>query len=209
MDFYQDHQVHEHPLIIGRHALIRSNTVIYAGSKIGDNFQTGHYASIREDSQIGSHVSVGTLCNIQGDCQIGNYVRMHSNVQIGQLSKIDDYVWISPNVVLMNDPTPPSNNLYGVHVCSFAIIATGALIHAGVTLHEDCLVAANTVVGSDVPQFKLVRGNPAKIITDTRYIRNMRTSEKIYPWRYHFKRAMPWEDSDYNEWYESLEIVKE
>lgn len=66
MDFYQDHQVHEHPLTIGRHALIRSNTVIYAGSKIGDNFQTGHYASIREDSQIGSHVSVGTLCNIQG-----------------------------------------------------------------------------------------------------------------------------------------------
>ena len=113
MDFCIGRKKHCHPLIIGKDALIRSGSIIYAGSTMGEGFQTGHQVTIREKAKIGNHVSVGTLSDIQGNCEIGNYVRMHSNVHIGQLSVADDFVWIYPYVVLTNDLTPPSDHFVG------------------------------------------------------------------------------------------------
>lgn len=140
-------------MCIGADALIRSWSIVYTGSEIGEHFQTGHQVTIREKSSIGDHVSVGTLSDIQGNCEIGNYVRLHSNVHIGQLSKIDDYVRIFPYVVLTNDPTPSSENFVGVHVRSFAIVATSSVILLGIEIYEDSLVAAGVVVTKDVPQY--------------------------------------------------------
>lgn len=207
MSWYEKEGSNKHALLIGEKAFIRSGTIIYSNSKIGDYLQTGHFASIREKTEVGNHVSIGTLCNIQGYCKIGNYVRMHSNVQIGQKSIVDDYVWIFPNVVLTNDPNPPSDELLGSHICSFAIIATGAIILPGRTIHEDSLVAAGAVVGEDVEKYSVVRGNPAKKVLDVRYIRNLKDGKKMYPWKYRFGRAMPWEGQEYEKWRKSLDIT--
>lgn len=207
MDFCVDRKYHKHPLKIGKNSLIRSGSIIYGDSNIGESFQTGHQVTIREKSQIGDHVSIGTLSDIQGTCTIGNYVRLHSNVHIGQHSKIDDFVWIFPYVVLTNDPTPPSENFVGVHVCSFAIIATGALVMPGMEIGSDSLVAAGAIVTKPVEPYAVVAGNPGKVISDVRKIRNKITGEPAYPWRYHFKRAMPWEESDFNTWFASLDIA--
>ena len=206
MDFYRDRQVHVHPLTIGENALIRSGTIIYGDCTIGSNFQTGHRVTIREKAVIGDNVSIGTLSDIQGDCRIGSYVRMHSNVHIGQLSVIDDFVWIFPYVVLTNDPTPPSEHFVGVHVCSFAIVATNAIIMPGVTIGQDALVGAGAIVTRDVAAYVVTVGNPAKAISDVRSIKNKITGEPAYPWRQHFKRAMPWADSSFDTWYNSLDL---
>ena len=205
MDFYRDRSHHAHPLNIGHNALIRSGSIIYSGSDIGDNFQTGHQVTIREKARIGNNVSVGTLSDIQGDCDIGNYVRMHSNVHIGQLSKIDDCVWIFPYVVLTNDPTPPSENMLGVHIHSFAIVATSTVVLPGIEIMSDSLVGAGSVVNRDVEPYAVVVGNPAKQRADIRDMKNKITGEKVYPWRYHFDRAMPWEEIGFDEWYNSLD----
>lgn len=90
-------------------------------------------------------------------------MRLHSNVHIGQLSRIDDFVWIFPYVVLTNDPTPPSENFVGVHVHSFAIVATGAIVMPGLEIGQDCLVAAGAIVTKQVEPYAVVAGNPAKI----------------------------------------------
>lgn len=206
MDFYRGGENKRHRLAIGNHALIRSGSVLYGSSEIGDDFQTGHNVTIRENTRIGNHVSVGTLSDIQGNCKIGNYVRLHSNVFMGQLSEIEDYVWIFPYVVLTNDPTPPSENFIGVHIQSFAIVAADSIILPGITVEEDTLVAAGAVVTKDVKQFAVVGGNPAKPISDIRNVKNKVTGENVYPWRYHFDRAMPWEGIGYEKWYESLKI---
>lgn len=190
----------ELPLCIGNQALIRSNTIIYGGSEIGDYFQTGHNVMIREKSIIGNHVSIGNYSDIQGSVKIGNYVRLHSNDRVEQFSQIDDYVWIFPGVELTNDPTPPSNDLVGVHVHSFAIICAKALVVAGREVKGDSLVAAGAVVTKDVEQYTVVAGNPARVIADIRDIRNKITGKPVYPWRYYFDRAMPWEDIGYDFW---------
>ncbi|RDU22120.1 acyltransferase [Anaerosacchariphilus polymeriproducens] len=205
MDFFKTRNPGKHPLVIGENAIIRSGTIIYGDSTIGDHFQTGHNVTIREKAKIGNHVSFGTLSDIQGDCEIGNYVRAHSNVHIGQKSVIDDFVWIFPYTVLMNDPTPPSEVMLGVHIESFAIVATGSLLLPGVTVEKDTLIAAGSVVIKDVKETSIVGGNPAKVISDISKIKNRFTGEKVYPWRYTFKRGMPWEDSDYDTWYAQIE----
>lgn len=206
MDFYRDRKYHEHNLSIGQRALIRSGSIIYNESSIGDDFQTGHQVTIREKTKIGNHVSIGTLSDIQGNCKIGNYVRLHSNVHIGQLSQIDDYVWIFPYVILTNDPTPPSDNFVGVTVKSFAIIATGAIIMPGMVIEQDSLIGAGAIVTKSVAEYAVVAGNPAKQITDVRKIHSKITGELVYPWRYHFNRSMPWEESDFESWYNSLDV---
>jgi len=207
MDFYKNNRKNGvHPLIIGENAILRSGTIIYGDCNIGDNFQTGHKACIREFSQIGNNVSVGTLSDIQGFCKIGNYVRMHSYCHIAQKTILEDYVMLFPRVTFTNDPTPPCENLVGTTVKSFAVITTSVTILPGIVIEGDSLIAAGATVTKDVKEFSVIGGVPGKVIGDVRDIKNHVTGERVYPWRYTFKRGLPWEDSDYETWYNSLNI---
>lgn len=186
--------------IIGNNALIRSHCIIYHSIEIGNNFQTGHRVTIREKSIIGNNVRIGTLSDVQGDCKIENYVNIHSNVHVGQKSKINDFVWIFPYCVLTNDPTPPSNKLYGVEIEKFAVIATGSIILPGIKIGEGVLVGAKTLVNRNVEKETVVIGNPMKNIGDVRKLKDKDTGESAYPWQYTFERGMPWENIGYLEW---------
>lgn len=205
MDFINDRKYHKHELTVGESAIIRSGTILYSGSVIGSYFQTGHHVTVREDALIENHVSVGTLSDIQGKCKIGNYTRLHSNVHIGRSSRIDDCCWIYPYVVLTNDPTPPSETEWGVHVHSFAIIATNSIILPGVEIFSDSLIGAGAIVNKNVEKYSVVVGNPGKCIGDIREVKNRETGENYYPWRYHFDRAMPWENYGFDRWVDSLD----
>ena len=93
---------------IGKGAIIRSHTVIYAGNRIGDNFQTGNKVNIRESNEIGDNVSIGTLSVIEHHVRIGNGVRMHSQVFVPEFTVIEDDAWLGPNVVITNAKYPLS-----------------------------------------------------------------------------------------------------
>lgn len=205
MDYMQDHEYHRHELTIGKKAIIRSGSIIYGGSRIGNDFQTGHQVTIREESEIGNNVSIGTLSDIQGRCKLGNYVRLHSNVHVGMHSRIDDCVWIFPYVVLTNDPMPPSENVFGCHIHSFAIIATNAILLPGIEVKNDALIGAGSVVTKDVNEYEVVFGNPAKVNGDVRDMKDRVSGEAHYPWRCHFDRAMPWNEYGFDEWHNTLE----
>lgn len=203
MDFYSDRINKVHPLIIGENALIRSETIIYGDTTIGNNFQTGHRVTIREKSQIANNVRIGTLSDVQEECIIGDYVSLHSNVFVGEKSVIKDFVWIFPHVTLTNDPTPPSQNLLGVTIEAYAAVAAGSIILPGVTIGEDSLVGAGSVVTRNVEKETVVIGNPASKICLTRDIKSKLTGQQIYPWKYTFSRGMPWDKIGYDEWLKS------
>lgn len=191
-------------LSIGAHALIRSGSIIYAGTQIGDSFECGHRVTIREKAEIGHHVRIGTLSDIQGHCSIGNYVRLHSNVHIGHKSVIRDFVWIFPYVVLTNDPHPPSNTLIGVTVEEFAVIATMSVILPGVTVGSGSLVGASSLVRADVAAEAVVVGNPARQVATVREVKSKFDGSVVYPWRETFDRGMPWEGIGYESWRRSV-----
>ena len=153
---------------IGPNALIRSHTVIYAGNAIGASFQTGHSVMIRELNEIGDSVSIGSHSVIEHHVKIGNRARIHSNVFIPEYSVLEDDTWIGPNVVLTNALYPLSPgakaNLKGPHVLPGAKIGANATILPGVTVGRNALVGAGAVVVRDVPEGKVVVGNPARVI---------------------------------------------
>ncbi|MDP3110489.1 MAG: DapH/DapD/GlmU-related protein [Thermodesulfovibrionales bacterium] len=159
--------------VIGDNALIRSHTVIYAGNRIGKNFQTGNKTNIRELNEIGDNVSIGTLSVVEHHVKIGNGVRIHTQAFIPEFSVLDDECWIGPNVVLTNARFPQSpdvtSELRGPVIRRKAKIGANATILPGVEVGENSLVGAGSVVTRDVPEHHIVAGNPAIILKKIHY----------------------------------------
>ena len=158
-------------LKIGPDSNIRSHAVIYIGSDIGEGLNTGHYVTIRENSDIGEFCQIGSRGDIQGDCQIGRYTKMHADVHVGKRSNIGSYVWLFPEVLLTNDPTPPSEDLVGVTIEDYVVVASKVLIFPGVRISEYAVISAGSVVKSDIPEGKLAQGIPAKAICNANIMR--------------------------------------
>lgn len=159
--------------IIGDNAVIRSHTVIYAGNKIGNNFQTGNKANIRELNVIGSNVSIGTLSIIEHHVLLEDNVRVHSQVFIPEFSILKKDCWIGPNVVITNAKYPKSpnvkNELKGAVVGEFAKIGANVTILPGVIIGKNVLIGAGSVVVKDVQDGVIVAGNPARVLRDMHY----------------------------------------
>lgn len=182
-------------LSIGENSRIRSYSCLYTGSTIGNNFVSGHYVTIRENSVLGINVQLGSRGDIQGDCEIGSYTKMHADVHIGKESKVGNYVWMFPEVLLTNDPTPPSEALDGVVIEDFVVLAAKALILPGVVVGKDSVVAAGSVVKNNISGGLVFSGNPAKFVCKSNILRMKgNIKQKAYPWRYRFHRGYSEED---------------
>jgi acetyltransferase-like isoleucine patch superfamily enzyme len=153
---------------IGNNAIIRSHTVIYAGNHIGDNFQTGNKANIRELNTIGNNVSIGTLSVVEHHIKIGNDVRIHTQSFIPEFTVIENNVWIGPNVVLTNAKYPnlpdTKNQLTACLLKQHSIIGANATVLPGMQIGEYSLIGAGSVVTKNVSPNTIVAGNPAKYI---------------------------------------------
>lgn len=198
--YYSNENYQQPKTTIGEGAVIRSHTIIYAGNKIGVNFQTGHRATLRENNVFGDNCSLGTLCDIQGESTFGDYCRLHSNVHIGMKSELGNYVFVYPYVVFTNDPTPPSNTCIGPKIGDYAQIATMSVLLPGVNIGAHSLVGAGSIVNKDVAEYSLTVGNPARHLKDVRDIKSRETGESHYPWPERFSRGMPWDELGYKKW---------
>ncbi len=171
--------------IIGNNTLIRSHSVIYAGNKIGDNFQTGNNVNIREENIIGNNVSIGTKTVIEFKTKIEDNVRLHSQVFIPEYCTIKKGCWIGPNVVLTNARYPNSLKskefLEGITIEEKAIIGANTTILPGVKIGENVLIGAGSLVNKDIPDGKVAVGNPITIINDTKNLRYP-NGEEAYKW---------------------------
>ncbi len=154
--------------IIGSGAVIRSHSVIYAGNKIGKNFQTGHGTLIREENIIGDNVSIGSHTVVEHHIRIGDGVRIHSNTFIPEFSVLEKDCWIGPGVIFTNARYPKSKNakktLKGPIIKKGAIIGAGAVILPGVIIGERAFIGAGTVVVKEVKKEEVMVGNPARRI---------------------------------------------
>lgn len=151
--------------VIGRESIIRSHTVIYSGTVIGDRFLTGNKANIREYNRIGDDVSIGTLSVIEHHVTIEDSVRIHSQVFVPEFCHISKGAWLGPNVVLTNARYPDTertkDNLSGVKIGRKARIGANSTILPGVNIGEHSLIGAGSVVVKDTLPFGIYMGNPA------------------------------------------------
>jgi acetyltransferase-like isoleucine patch superfamily enzyme len=180
------------PLVIGRGALIRSHSIFYEGSTLGDRMQTGHRVTVREKTTTGTNPQIGTLAEIQGDCEIGDFFRSQSHVFVAKGTRIGSFVWLLPYVVLTNDPNPPSDLCLGCHIGDYAAIAANSVILPGVKVGAHAVVGAQSLVTRDVEPGALVVGNPARFVKPAAEVRLRDGSGRAaYPWPQHFSRCYP------------------
>jgi UDP-2-acetamido-3-amino-2,3-dideoxy-glucuronate N-acetyltransferase len=152
------------PAIYGRNSIIAENT------QIGEHTRIGNFVFIRDDTIIGRDCVIGSYVDIEGDVRIGDFVSLQSGCYLTRGVVIEDEVFCGPRVVTINDK-PIS---YRRPVLKFtrqaprllraARIGGGSVLCPGVTIGENALVGAGSVVTRDVPDRVIVAGNPAVVI---------------------------------------------
>lgn len=108
--------------------------------------------------------------------RLGNYVYANFNLTLVDDGNIDigDNVMFAPNVTVITatHPVLPSLREKGlqfnvdVKICSNVWIGAGAIIMPGITVGENSVVGAGSVVTKDVPPNTVVVGNPARVLRE-------------------------------------------
>ncbi|MGA2443257.1 MAG: acyltransferase [Tepidisphaeraceae bacterium] len=151
------------------------------------------FVSIAPDVKLGKDVKLSKFINLYG-CEIGDntkigaFVEIQKNAKIGRNCKIsshtficegvttEDNVFIGHGVMFINDTYPrataPGGELQTEKdwqveptlVKRGASIGSGATILAKVTVGENAIVGAGSVVTRNVPPNSIVAGNPARVL---------------------------------------------
>ena len=146
--------------------------------KIGRNVKIYDFVNLY-GCEIGDNSRIGTFVEVQKNASIGRNVKVSTHTFICEGVTIEDNVFIGHNVSFINDKYPrattPSGSVQGdkdwkvvpTRVKRGASIGTSATILCGVTIGENAIVGAGSVVTKDVPSNTVVAGNPARIIRES------------------------------------------
>jgi acetyltransferase-like isoleucine patch superfamily enzyme len=155
------------PLILGPGARLRSGTVLYESTAIGQRLQTGHGVVVREGCDIGDDVSIWSNSVIDYGCRLGNRVKIHCNCYIAQYTEIDDDAFLAPGVTIANDLYPGDRRsaevMAGPRIGAAAQVGVNVTILPYVRIGAGCLIGAGSVVTRDIPAGMVALGNPAKV----------------------------------------------
>lgn len=158
---------------LGEEVLIRPNSLIYTGCKIGDRTKISHNVVIREMTTIGQNTSIGCLCKCEGYTTIGSYCSIHALTMISSFMTVEDYVFIGPCCTTINDYRIDYRREFnydakGPTIKFGARIASSATIMPGVVIGREALIGAGALVTKDVPDLKIAFGVPAKVVADVK-----------------------------------------
>ncbi|MBC7259166.1 MAG: N-acetyltransferase [Chloroflexi bacterium] len=155
-------------LVVGPGARLRAGTVLYEGSVIGADFQTGHNVVVREENRIGDHVSIWSNSVVDYGCVIGHRVKIHTGVYVAQFTVIEDDVFLAPGVIITNDIHPgcPESKrcMKGPTIRRGAQVGGNVTILPYVEIGGFALIGAGSVVTKDIPARSVAYGNPARVV---------------------------------------------
>ncbi|MGH7980575.1 MAG: acyltransferase [Limisphaerales bacterium] len=143
--------------------------------KMGRNVRLFGYANLY-GCELGDDVKVGPFVEIQKGVKIGNRCKISSHSFLCQGVVLEDDVFVGHSVTFTNDLFPRATNESGqlqtetdwkcipTVVKRGASIGSGSTLLCGITIGENALIGAGSVVVRDVPADTVVAGNPARPI---------------------------------------------
>jgi acetyltransferase-like isoleucine patch superfamily enzyme len=144
--------------------------IIFDDVEIGEGTRIGNFVFVREKTIIGKRCIVGSYVDIEGDVRIGDFVSLQSGCYITRGVIIENEVFCGPRIITLNDKPMtyrrPSLTFkrQAPRILRAARIGGGCILCPGVTVGENALVGAGSVVTRDVPDRIIVAGNPAVTI---------------------------------------------
>ena len=160
------------PAKIGDNCMLGAQVVVYAGCEIGNSVLVADTAAIRENVTIGEFTIVGRGATVENFCTIGKKCKLETACYITAYSEVGDYCFIAPGVMTTNDnymgrTEERFKHFKGLTLKTGGRIGGRAVILPGITIGEDAVVGAGSVVTRDVPPRQVVVGAPAKYFRDT------------------------------------------
>jgi acetyltransferase-like isoleucine patch superfamily enzyme len=143
--------------------------------KLGRNVRIHAFVNLY-GCEIGENTRIGTFVEIQKGAKVGDNCKISSHTFICEGVTIDSDVFVGHSVTFINDRYPRATNETGQPqteadwVCQQTLvkrgasIGSGATLLGGITIGENAIIGAGSVVTKDVPPNTIVAGNPARIL---------------------------------------------
>jgi acetyltransferase-like isoleucine patch superfamily enzyme len=154
--------------------------------KLGKNVKLSKFINLY-GCEVGDETKIGAFVEIQKNAKVGNNCKISSHTFICEGVTIEEGVFIGHSVTFINDSYPRATVEGGqlqtekdwkverTLIKKGASVGSGTTILANVTIGENAIVGAGSVVTKDVPANAIVAGNPAKVL---RYItKELRTTK--------------------------------
>lgn len=146
---------------------VHESSYVDDGAQIGKGTKIWHFSHIMAGAVIGERCNLGQNVVVMAGTKLGNNVKVQNNVSIYEGVELEDDVFCGPSCVFTNVMNPRSHisrktEYRKTLVKKGASIGANATIVCGSTLGQYAFIGAGAVVTSDVPDFALMVGVPAR-----------------------------------------------
>ena len=148
---------------------IHESAYVDAPVEIGSDTKIWHFSHVLKNSKIGANCVIGQNVMIGPDAVIGNNCKIQNNVSLYKGVKLEDGVFCGPSCVFTNVNNPRAeierkDEFRETLVKKGATIGANATIVCGHTIGRYAFIGAGATVTSNVPDYALYAGCPAKQI---------------------------------------------
>ena len=147
---------------------VHPSSIVEKPSSVGAGTKIWHYSHLMPDVVLGDNCTVGQNVFVGRGVHIGNNVKLENNVSVFEGVTLEDDVFCGPSCTFTNVRSPRSHISQKGHfsptiVKKGASIGANATVICGNTIGRYSFIGAGAVVTTDVPDYALVFGSPARI----------------------------------------------